>query len=78
VPFPFAAEDHQNYNARALKDSGAAVVIQDKELNDKFLREIKNIISDDDKLNKMSKAAYNLAVRNSAEKIKEELMSITK
>jgi UDP-N-acetylglucosamine--N-acetylmuramyl-(pentapeptide) pyrophosphoryl-undecaprenol N-acetylglucosamine transferase len=78
VPFPFAAEDHQNYNARALKDSGAAVVIQDKELNDKFLREIKNIISDDDKLNKMSKAASNLAVRNSAEKIKEELMSITK
>ncbi len=78
VPFPFAAEDHQNYNARVLEKAGAAVVIQDKELSDRFLNEVKEIIHNDEKLKKMGEAASKLAVRNSAEKIKQELMSIIK
>lgn len=33
IPYPFAAENHQEYNARAFEHSGAARVILDKELD---------------------------------------------
>ena len=33
VPYPFAADDHQRYNAELLADAGGAVVIDDGELD---------------------------------------------
>ncbi len=33
VPFPFAADDHQTHNARAFSDHGAAVLIQQADLD---------------------------------------------
>ncbi|WP_368294023.1 undecaprenyldiphospho-muramoylpentapeptide beta-N-acetylglucosaminyltransferase [Dehalobacter sp. TBBPA1] len=37
VPYPYAAENHQEYNARAFENKGAACVILDKELNTEIL-----------------------------------------
>lgn len=39
VPYPHAAENHQEYNARALEKQGAAIVILDKELTGELLIE---------------------------------------
>jgi UDP-N-acetylglucosamine--N-acetylmuramyl-(pentapeptide) pyrophosphoryl-undecaprenol N-acetylglucosamine transferase len=36
VPFPFAAADHQTMNAKALTDAGAAVLVLDRELDDRL------------------------------------------
>jgi len=45
VPYPYAAENHQEYNARALERRGAAVVIKDSDLNGKLLvSEIERLI----------------------------------
>jgi UDP-N-acetylglucosamine--N-acetylmuramyl-(pentapeptide) pyrophosphoryl-undecaprenol N-acetylglucosamine transferase len=33
VPFPFAADDHQRANADVVRDAGAAVVIDDRDLD---------------------------------------------
>ena len=33
VPFPFAADDHQRANAEVVRDAGAAVVIDDRDLD---------------------------------------------
>ena len=33
VPFPYAVDDHQTFNARFLSDAGAAVLVQQKELS---------------------------------------------
>ena len=33
IPFPFAADNHQEINARALVDAGAAVMIRESELD---------------------------------------------
>jgi UDP-N-acetylglucosamine--N-acetylmuramyl-(pentapeptide) pyrophosphoryl-undecaprenol N-acetylglucosamine transferase len=33
VPFPFAADDHQRANAVAVRDAGAAVVVEDQEFD---------------------------------------------
>jgi UDP-N-acetylglucosamine--N-acetylmuramyl-(pentapeptide) pyrophosphoryl-undecaprenol N-acetylglucosamine transferase len=32
VPFPYAVDDHQTYNARFLADAGAALLVQQREL----------------------------------------------
>lgn len=32
VPYPYAADDHQTHNARALEDKGAAVMIKDADM----------------------------------------------
>src|SRR6185436_625711 len=33
VPFPFAVDDHQTANAKFLSERGAAVLVQQKDLN---------------------------------------------
>ncbi len=40
IPFPFAADNHQEYNARALADFGAADVVIQKDLTGGLLAEI--------------------------------------
>lgn len=42
IPYPYAADNHQEYNARAFKDQGAAAMILDKELNGQILWETVN------------------------------------
>ena len=37
IPYPYAAENHQEYNAKALVDQQAAVMILDKDLTGKLL-----------------------------------------
>lgn len=39
IPYPYAAENHQEYNARIMEKYGAAVVIQDSEINGTRLAE---------------------------------------
>lgn len=39
VPYPYAAENHQEYNARALEKEQAAIVILDRDLNGEVLCE---------------------------------------
>jgi UDP-N-acetylglucosamine--N-acetylmuramyl-(pentapeptide) pyrophosphoryl-undecaprenol N-acetylglucosamine transferase len=46
VPYPHAAENHQEANARAFEQSGAAVVLHDNELSAKLAEQIAMIDSD--------------------------------
>lgn len=47
VPYPFASENHQEYNARSLVDCGAAEMILDKELSGESLcRALKPLVED--------------------------------
>lgn len=67
VPFPYAAEDHQRLNAKAVADSGAAIVVEDKDFSSQKFIELIN----DSSLNydKMSKASAALARPEAAERI---------
>jgi len=57
VPSPNVAENHQYYNAKSLADKGAAILLEDKDLNTKFLNEVKSNLLDDSKLSEMSRVA---------------------
>ena len=69
VPFPYAAENHQYYNAKVLEDAGGAKIIIESDLTKETLySEIENIIGSDDKLKIMSDVSRSLQ-KNDVEKI---------
>ncbi|MDD5057987.1 MAG: UDP-N-acetylglucosamine--N-acetylmuramyl-(pentapeptide) pyrophosphoryl-undecaprenol N-acetylglucosamine transferase [Sideroxydans sp.] len=60
VPFPFAVDDHQTFNARFLSEHGAAVLLPQTELNAKKLAQLLREMSRE-KLLAMAQAARALA-----------------
>ena len=74
IPFPFATENHQEYNARVLESKGAAKIILDKDLNSENLNEqIQQIVSDEKLLKEMSKKANGVAIQNVEDRIYSEI-----
>jgi len=72
VPFPRAADDHQNVNARALERAGAAVVIEESNLEAAYLVDtIDALLNDPSRLRAMSAAARSLAHPQAVEEIAE-------
>lgn len=70
VPFPHAADDHQTFNAKALEDLGAAVMIRDNELTGQTLKQtMEDLIKNRDRLKQMSETLKRLAMPNADEKI---------
>lgn len=67
IPFPYAAEDHQRLNARAVAEKGAAVVLEDKELTPAKFNEL--IADSSLDYGKMRECARRLARPHAAERI---------
>ncbi|MFZ5596341.1 MAG: undecaprenyldiphospho-muramoylpentapeptide beta-N-acetylglucosaminyltransferase [Bacillota bacterium] len=58
IPYPYAAGNHQEHNARALEKKGAAVVIRDGELSGgRLVSEIERLMAGKGTLEKMSMAS---------------------
>jgi UDP-N-acetylglucosamine--N-acetylmuramyl-(pentapeptide) pyrophosphoryl-undecaprenol N-acetylglucosamine transferase len=70
VPFPRAADDHQQVNAEALERAGAAVVVEESKLDGVWLVEtVAALLGDQARLQRMSAAARSLAHPNAARDI---------
>ena len=79
IPFPFATENHQEYNARVLEKANAAKIILDKELTyDKLNTMIETMIEDKENLSKMGEKAKKTSIDNVEDRIYEEIMKIIK
>jgi UDP-N-acetylglucosamine--N-acetylmuramyl-(pentapeptide) pyrophosphoryl-undecaprenol N-acetylglucosamine transferase len=73
VPYPYAIYDHQNWNARALQDRGAAEVILDQDLNGETLApRIRSYFSDRGRMERMASAARALGRPDAAARIVDE------
>ena len=58
IPFPYAADNHQEANARVLSETGAAVILSDLALSGpELLRIMKSILNTSDTLSKMKASA---------------------
>lgn len=67
IPSPYVPNNHQYMNAKDLVESSSALLIEEKDLKgDKLVREIDNIINNENKLNNMKKNLKTLKVDNSA------------
>ena len=79
IPFPFATENHQEYNAKVLQNVDAAKIILDKDLNKDILNSnILEIINDSEKMKKMGKNAEKVAINDVEVRIYEEIKKIRK
>lgn len=68
VPYPYAVDDHQTSNAKALVDAGAAVLLPDAELTAESLKpHLDKLLSDRAQLLHMATKAHNLAKPDAAE-----------
>jgi UDP-N-acetylglucosamine--N-acetylmuramyl-(pentapeptide) pyrophosphoryl-undecaprenol N-acetylglucosamine transferase len=62
IPYPYAAGDHQSYNAKAFLNKGACVVVEDKEATaDHLFSIIRPILSDQNVRRTMSQKAKELS-----------------
>ena len=79
IPFPYAAENHQYYNAKVLEDAGGAKIILESELTEETLyNQIENIIGTEDKLKIMSDINKKLQKNDVEQVIYNELISVLK
>ncbi len=76
VPSPNVAEDHQTKNALALVNKEAAIMVADKEAEQFLVTKALDIIQDSGQLVKMNHNIQKLALRNSAERIVDEIVQI--
>lgn len=79
IPYPYAAQDHQRKNAKELCEKGVALYLEDSECNaETLLAKIKEIVCDEEKLNKMRENTKELAKNNPADEIVRQLKSTIK
>lgn len=77
APYPYAADDHQRWNAEALRKEGAAEMILDRELTgDLLARKIRALFQDAKGLEAMGRAARKLAQPEAAQRIVEECCAL--
>jgi UDP-N-acetylglucosamine--N-acetylmuramyl-(pentapeptide) pyrophosphoryl-undecaprenol N-acetylglucosamine transferase len=76
IPYPFAIDDHQTYNARYLEQQGRAILIKEKDLKPGLLEEkIKYLLKDNMKIyNRMRDLKPPVSSMDSAGIISEKLM----
>lgn len=70
IPSPFVANNHQEYNAIALEENGAAILIKENQLKDNVLSEqIFNIIKNKEALQSMALNSKRMAVIDASDNI---------
>ncbi|NJL62723.1 MAG: undecaprenyldiphospho-muramoylpentapeptide beta-N-acetylglucosaminyltransferase [Methylacidiphilales bacterium] len=77
IPYPFAAEDHQTYNANVFTAVNAALLFKQSELTEDILRsEVLRLLKSPDELRKMGENAKTVALTDSAEKLAQLLREV--
>ncbi|MBI3592035.1 MAG: putative lipid II flippase FtsW [Nitrospirae bacterium] len=79
IPYPYAASNHQEYNARKLEDMGAAKMIPDRALSGEALADsIRELYSDEKARREMQRAAAAFGKVDAAEKVVDIALSLIK
>ena len=77
IPFPYATANHQEFNARAVEEKGAAKVILDKDINSTvLLEEIEFLLDNPEELGKMRRAALNLSSLGAGENVARQALGV--
>ncbi|MEW6623143.1 MAG: undecaprenyldiphospho-muramoylpentapeptide beta-N-acetylglucosaminyltransferase [Bacillota bacterium] len=77
IPYPYAADNHQEYNAKSLVKAGASMVISDHELNGQLLLDrLFSILDNKQKYEAMKKAALSMGKPDALSRILREIQAI--
>jgi UDP-N-acetylglucosamine--N-acetylmuramyl-(pentapeptide) pyrophosphoryl-undecaprenol N-acetylglucosamine transferase len=77
VPYPHAAGNHQVENAKSLAQAGAAELVLDDQLPERFLPVVVAVL-DDARLRQMSKQSKKLGMPNAAHQIAQRIIHLAK
>ena len=79
IPYPYAAENHQEHNARAVTAAGAARMILNSDLDGEILgKTLRELLEDPGKLEQMAAASRSLGKPEAAEEIADMVLEIAK
>jgi UDP-N-acetylglucosamine--N-acetylmuramyl-(pentapeptide) pyrophosphoryl-undecaprenol N-acetylglucosamine transferase len=76
VPFGAAMEGHQEMNARATSEVGAAVVVRESQLPDRLVVEVSGLLNDRARLGRMAESARKAGRPNAAKDIARSLLEL--
>ena len=77
IPYPFAAENHQEFNARSLVEAGAARMILNKDLTAEILSAtLDELLTSPEKLKSMAEASLSLGKPNAADEIADLILKL--
>ena len=74
VPYPFASEDHQTKNAQHLADHGAGLVVRDKELKEKLVPVLLDLLGNTAKKRQLQDQILKLGTTNADDLIAREIL----
>jgi len=78
IPFPYAADDHQTRNAEIFARAEAAIMLREADLSgDVLARQIRELIGDPARLQRMSENSGRLAPKNAADLVVETMERYT-
>ena len=78
IPYPYAAENHQTYNAQEFADAGAALVYQQSELTAEILtKQVSHWLRSPEELKQASEKAKSLAITDSAARLATIMRNLT-
>jgi len=79
IPSPNVTNNHQEYNARALSDNGAAITICEKDFNiESLTKAIYSVVYDENKSCEMSESSGRLAITDATDKIYNSVCNLIK
>jgi UDP-N-acetylglucosamine--N-acetylmuramyl-(pentapeptide) pyrophosphoryl-undecaprenol N-acetylglucosamine transferase len=78
IPSPHVAENHQYFNAKSLSNNGAAILIDDSELNENLKNKILELVKNKNLLDSLSKNAKNNSRPNAANEIAKNAINYVK
>ncbi|MFC2087457.1 undecaprenyldiphospho-muramoylpentapeptide beta-N-acetylglucosaminyltransferase [Bacteroidota bacterium] len=78
VPSPNVAENHQTKNAMALVNKKAALMVNDKEAEEKLVKEVIMLLNDKEKMQSLSENIKKLAKPDSAKDIANEILKLVR
>lgn len=77
IPFPYAAENHQFYNAKTIADANAGIIIEEKDLTCELLKKtIEEILNNKEKLKSMTEKAKKSEMKDAMDNIMKEIHKI--
>jgi UDP-N-acetylglucosamine--N-acetylmuramyl-(pentapeptide) pyrophosphoryl-undecaprenol N-acetylglucosamine transferase len=78
IPYPFAAENHQEKNAIALVERNSAIMIKEDEISKLLIQEINRVINDDILLESLRTNISKIYDKDAPQKIYKEIKNIVK
>ena len=78
IPYPYAAQDHQTYNAKTFEDAKAGILLPDDQAVEKLPGIVTELLADKERLTNMRRNARELAIYDAASRIVDEVKALAR